>query len=166
MEGSIMADKTVNSLSHYTDWTVAHVHSGSLGWVAMITIGSLYAMAPAHLGRTEMHSKSHVLALLAAFDWHVALCDCYVGGGYYRRLDVAEIGADGTLLYSFLDSLVTIKPLYVVRALGGTLVLTGMAIMAWNMWKTSADARQGKVAPIPVPVDDHGHGSTQTAHAY
>src|SRR3546814_8670876 len=55
-EGSMMAIKTVNSLSHYTDWTIAHVHSGSLGWVAMNTIGSLYAMAPRALGRQEVHS--------------------------------------------------------------------------------------------------------------
>ncbi|MEN9465079.1 MAG: Cytochrome-cbb3 oxidase, subunit [Pseudomonadota bacterium] len=167
MEGSIMADKTVNSLSHYTDWTVAHVHSGSLGWVAMITIGSLYAMAPRILGRTEMHSKKAMfwhfwLHLIGTLLYVIAMWTAGITAGLMWR----ETGADGTLLYSFLDSLVTIKPLYVVRALGGTLVLTGMAIMAWNMWKTSADARQGKVAPIPVPVDDHGHGSTQTANAY
>lgn len=166
-EGSVMADKTVNSLSHYTDWTVAHVHSGSLGWVAMITIGSLYAMSPRLLGRETMYSHK-------AMEWHfwlhltgtllyvIAMWIAGVTEGLMWR----ETHANGTLVYSFLDSLIAIKPWYVVRWLGGCFILVGMGLMAWNMWHTSAHARANGVEPIPVPVDDHGHGSTQAPGAH
>lgn len=155
LEGSIMADKTINSVSHYTDWTVAHVHSGSIGWVAMITIGSLYAMAPRILGRKEMHSK-------AGMEWHFWLhiigCLFYVVSMWFSGISQGIMWRmthiDGTLMYSFMDSFVAIKPWYVGRWFGGMLILTGMGIMAWNMWKTSADARKGNVAPIPVPASD------------
>lgn len=155
LEGSIMADKTINSVSHYTDWTVAHVHSGSIGWVAMITIGSLYAMAPRILGRREMHSK-------VAMEWHFWLhiigCLFYVVSMWFAGISQGIMwrmtNLDGTLMYSFVDTLIAVKPWYVGRWLGGVLILSGMCIMAWNMWKTSADARKGNVAPIPVPESD------------
>ena len=166
MEGSIMADKTVNSLSHYTDWTVAHVHSGSLGWVAMITIGSLYAMAPRILGRKEMHSHAAMewhfwLHLLGTLLYVIAMWVAGVTEGLMWRASYA----DGTLMYSFLDSLIAIKPWYLVRALGGAFIVTGMGLMAWNMWKTTDQARRGNIAPIPVPLDDgtsHGNNSQLT----
>ena len=76
--------------------------------------------------------------------------------------------ADGTLVHSFLDSLIAIKRWYVVRALGGCFIRAGMGVMAWNMWHTSAEARKGNVAPIPVPLDDGtGHiANSQAAGAY
>jgi len=154
MEGSIMADKTVNSLSHYTEWTVAHVHSGSLGWVAMITIGSLYAMAPRVLGQ-EMHSKK---AMEAHFWLHLLGTLLYVismwAAGIIEGLMWREVHADGSLVHSFLASFETIKPLYVARWLGGCLVLAGMLTMVWNMWHTAAFARKNRVTPIPVPIPE------------
>src|SRR5699024_9813740 len=154
MESSIMADKTVNSLSHYTEWTVAHVHSGSLGWVAMITIGSLYAMAPRVLGQ-EMHSKK---AMEAHFWLHLLGTLLYVismwAAGIIEGLMWREVHADGSLVHSFLASFETIKPLYVARWLGGCLVLAGMLTMVWNMWHTAAFARKNRVTPIPVPIPE------------
>lgn len=155
MEGSVMADKTVNSLSHYTDWTVAHVHSGSLGWVAMITIGSLYAMAPRILGMKEMHSRglaeAHFwLHLIGTLLYIVAMWISGMTAGLMWR----EMAADGTLMYSFLDSLIAIKPWYVVRVVGGLLIVSGMALMTWNMWRTYQQGRN-HIEAIPVPADAH-----------
>ena len=154
-EGSLMAIKTVNSLSHYTDWTVAHVHSGSLGWVAMITIGSLYAMAPRVLGRPAMHSHK-------AMEWHFWL---HTAGTLFYVIAMWIAGvtegmmwrateADGSLTYAFIDSLVAIKPLYILRWLGGVLIWLGMWTMAWNLWFTAVDARKKLVQPIPVPIPE------------
>jgi len=154
-EGSMMAIKTVNSLSHYTDWTIAHVHSGSIGWVAMITIGSLYAMAPRALGRPamysvrgmEVHFWMHTIGLLL---YIVAMWAAGVTEGLMWR----ATNADGSLTYAFIDSLIAIKPWYAVRWLGGMLVLGGMVVMAWNLWHTATDARAHLIKPIPVPIPD------------
>lgn len=154
-EGSMMAIKTVNSLSHYTDWTVAHVHSGSLGWVAMITIGSLYAMAPRALGRPTMHS-------IKGMEWHFWLhfigTLCYVVAmwiaGVMQGMMWRETGVDGALTYSFLDGLIATHPWYILRWFGGVLIWLGMWVMAWNLWVTAADARQPIISPIPVPIPE------------
>ncbi len=153
-EGSMMAIKTVNSLSHYTDWTVAHVHSGSIGWVAMITIGSLYAMAPRALGRPmhshramELHFRMHTGGLLL---YVVAMWAAGVTEGLMWR----ATHPDGSLVYAFIDSLIAIKPLYAVRFIGGLLVVSGMAVMAWNLWHTAAAARARLIQPIPVPIPE------------
>ncbi len=162
MEGSIMAVKTVNTLSHYTEWTVAHVHSGSLGWVAMITIGSLYAMAPRVLGQ-EIHSKK---AMEAHFWLHLCGTLIYViamwSAGIIQGLMWREIDADGSLVYSFLASFETIKPFFALRWFGGCLVLTGMVLMAWNLWHTASRARRETLEPIPVPTSDPVYGEVET----
>ena len=154
-EGSLMAVKTVNALSHYTDWTIAHVHSGSLGWVAMITIGSLYAMAPRALGRPAMHSHG---GMELHFWLHTAGTLLYVISmwiaGVTEGLMWRATHPDGSLVYPFIDSLIAIKPLYVVRWFGGVLILTGMVVMAWNLWHTAADARARLINPIPVPIPE------------
>ena len=154
-EGSMMAIKTVNSLSHYTDWTIAHVHAGSLGWVAMITIGSLYAMAPRALGRPEMHSRR---AMELHFWLHTAGTLLYVVAmwiaGVTAGLMWRATEADGSLTYAFIDSLLAIKPYYAVRWFGGVLIWLGMWVMAWNLWYTAADARKKLITPIPVPVPE------------
>jgi cytochrome c oxidase cbb3-type subunit 1 len=152
-EGSMLAIKSANSLSHYTDWTIAHVHSGSIGWVAMITIGSLYAMAPRALAQPAMHSRR-------AMELHFWLHTCglllYViamwAAGVTEGLMWRATNPDGSLTYSFLESLVAIKPFYAVRLLGGLLVLGGMVVMAWNLWHTAAAARARLIRPIPVPL--------------
>jgi cytochrome c oxidase, cbb3-type, subunit I len=152
-EGSMLAIKSVNSLSHYTDWTVAHVHSGAIGWVAMITIGSLYAMAPRALDRPAMHSRRAMelhfwlhtggVILYAVSMWAAGITE----GSMWRATN-----PDGSLMYSFLASLVAVWPYYVVRALGGVLVLAGMVVMAWNLWHTAELARARKIKPIVVPL--------------
>lgn len=161
-EGSMMAVKTVNSLSHYTDWTVAHVHSGSLGWVAMITIASLYAMAPRILGKTEMYSHKGMelhfwLHLIGTLFYVIAMWIAGVTEGLMWR----ATQPDGTLTYSFIDSLVAIKPLYVLRWFGGVLICTGMWVMAWNLWKTASDARKQGVPPNEVPISGNHHESSK-----
>lgn len=154
-EGSMMAIKSVNSLTHYTDWTIAHVHAGSIGWVAMITIGSLYAMAPRALGRPAMHS---VAGMNLHFWLHITGLLLYVmamwAAGAIEGLMWRATSPDGSLTYSFLESLIAIKPFYVVRFFGGVLVLTGMVVMAWNLWHTAADARANLIKAIPVPIPE------------
>jgi cytochrome c oxidase cbb3-type subunit 1 len=152
-EGPLLSVKSVNALSHYTDWTIAHVHSGSIGWVAMITIGSLYAMAPRALGRPAMHSHR---AMEVHFWMHVAGLLLYVvamwTAGLTEGLMWRATNPDGSLTYSFLASLIAVKPLYVVRLLGGLLVLGGMVVMAWNLWHTAAEARSRLIEAIRVPL--------------
>jgi cytochrome c oxidase cbb3-type subunit 1 len=151
----MMAVKTVNSLSHYTDWTIAHVHAGSIGWVAMITIGSLYAMAPRALGRPAMHSHG---AMELHFWLHTIGVLVYViamwAAGVTEGLMWRATTPGGALAYPFLDSLIAVKPFYELRFLGGVFVLSGMVVMAWNLWHTAADARAHLVRPIPVPIPD------------
>ncbi|HEX7114562.1 MAG TPA: cytochrome-c oxidase, cbb3-type subunit I [Steroidobacter sp.] len=154
-EGSMLAIKTANSLSHYTDWTVAHVHSGSIGWVAMITIGSLYAMAPRALDRPAMYSQR---AMELHFWMHTAGLLLYVAAmwaaGITEGLMWRATNPDGSLTYSFIESLLAVKPYYVLRLSGGLLVLGGMVVMAWNLWHTAAAARAKLIKPILVPLPE------------
>ena len=141
-EGPMMSIKTVNSLSHYTDWTVGHVHAGALGWVAMISIGSIYALLPRLLGREGMYSSKWV-------DWHFWIHTLgvvfYIASmwiaGVMQGLMWRATNTDGTLTYSFVESLNATYPYYLVRFGGGVLVVAGMLLMAWNTWKTCAAAR-------------------------
>jgi cytochrome c oxidase cbb3-type subunit 1 len=157
-EGSMMAIKSVNALSHYTDWTIAHVHSGSIGWVAMITIGSLYAMAPRALGQPAMHSRR---AMELHFWLHTGGVLIYViamwTAGVTEGLMWRATHADGSLVYPFIDSLIAIKPFYAMRWFGGVMVLSGMVVMAWNLWHTAAAARARLIRPIPVPIPEPVH---------
>ena len=145
-EGPMMSIKTVNSLSHYTDWTVGHVHSGALGWVAMMTIGSIYCLAPRLVGKKQMHSVS-------AIDLHFWISTIgvvlYIASmwiaGVMQGLMWREFNDDGTLTYSFIETIIATKPYYIIRLLGGTLFFSGMLVMAWNMWKTM---RGGNTAEV------------------
>ncbi|HWK52934.1 MAG TPA: cytochrome-c oxidase, cbb3-type subunit I [Hyphomicrobiales bacterium] len=154
-EGSMMAIKSVNALSHYTDWTIAHVHSGSIGWVAMITIGSLYAMAPRALGQPAMYSHG---AMELHFWLHVSGLLLYVASmwtaGVTEGLMWRATDANGALIHPFIDSLIAIKPLYAIRFTGGLLIVGGMVVMAWNLWHTASDARKRLITPIPVPIPE------------
>ncbi|MFS8608383.1 MAG: cytochrome-c oxidase, cbb3-type subunit I [Gammaproteobacteria bacterium] len=154
-EGSMLAIKSANSLSHYTDWTIAHVHSGSIGWVAMITIGSLYAMAPRALDRPAMHS---IRAMNVHFWMHAAGLLLYVASmwtaGIVEGLMWRATSPDGTLVYSFLESLIAVKPFYLLRFLGGVLIVAGMGVMAWNMWHTAEHARARLIKAIPIPIPE------------
>ncbi len=153
-EGPMMSIKTVNALSHYTDWTIGHVHSGALGWVAMITIGSMYYLIPRLFGRTEMHS---VPAITLHF-WTTTLgIVLYISAmwiaGVMQGLMWRAVNDDGTLTYTFVESVKATFPYYVIRFLGGVLVLSGMFVMAWNTWKTIAGGRSAEAAIPPVPPE-------------
>jgi len=155
LEGSLMSIKSINALSHYTDWTVAHVHSGAIGWVAMITMGSLYAMAPRALDRPEMHSKR---AMEVHYWLHVSGLLLYIiamwAAGAMQGLMWQATNPDGSLKYSFLASIAATHPFYVIRFLGGLLVLAGMVVMAWNLWHTAGAARLNQIKPIIVPIPE------------
>ena len=151
-EGPMMSIKTVNSLSHYTDWTVGHVHAGALGWVAMITVGSLYALLPKLLGRESMHSTR---AIDLHFWLHTVGVVFYITAmwiaGVMQGLMWRATNADGTLTYSFVESLNATYPYYLGRLAGGVLCLAGMGVMAWNLIRTW---QEGRVASAPVLVPD------------
>ena len=148
-EGPMMSIKTVNALSHYTDWTIGHVHSGALGWVAMVSIGSVYFLIPKLFGREQMYSVKLI-------DWHFWMSTIGVVlyivamwiSGVMQGLMWRAVNADGTLTYSFVESLQAMYPFYFVRFLGGALFLCGMFIMAYNVIKTVSGARPAD-APVP-----------------
>ena len=138
-EGPMMSIKTVNSLSHYTDWTIGHVHSGALGWVAMISIGTMYALIPKLYGREQMYS----VKLIDVHFWTTTIgVVLYITSmwiaGVMQGLMWRATNADGTLTYAFIESIKSTYPYYAVRLAGGTLVFAGMLLMAWNVWKTIA----------------------------
>jgi cytochrome c oxidase cbb3-type subunit 1 len=151
-EGPMMSIKTVNSLSHYTDWTIGHVHSGALGWVAMISIGSVYMLLPRLLGQKEMWS----VKLIDAHFWtHTIGVVFYIASmwiaGVMQGLMWRDTAADGTLKYTFVESLVQTYPYYLGRFAGGALVVAGMLIMAWNVIRTWQAAKGPVEYPVIVP---------------
>ncbi|PIW60648.1 cytochrome-c oxidase, cbb3-type subunit I [Shewanella sp. CG12_big_fil_rev_8_21_14_0_65_47_15] len=136
-EGPMMAIKTVNALSHYTDWTVGHVHSGALGWVAMVSIGSLYHLIPVLFGHGRMYSIKlvNVHFWLATIGTVLYIVSMWISG-VMQGLMWRAVNADGTLTYSFVESLEASYPFYFVRFLGGCFFLTGMLLMAYNVVRT------------------------------
>jgi cytochrome c oxidase cbb3-type subunit 1 len=148
-EGPMMSIKTVNALSHYTDWTVGHVHSGALGWVGLISMGSMYYLIPKLFGRKQMYSVRAIelhfwIATIGIVLYIAAMWIAGVMQGLMWR----AINPDGTLVYTFVESVKATYPFYVIRLLGGLLYLTGMLIMAWN---TVMTVRAGKAVMAPVP---------------
>jgi cytochrome c oxidase cbb3-type subunit 1 len=136
-EGPMMSIKTVNSLSHYTDWVIGHVHSGALGWVGMITIGSIYSFFPRLFGRPQLYSIRLVelhfwIATLGVVLYIVAMW----AGGVMQGLMWRAVNPDGTLTYSFVETVAAMRPYYVLRFLGGVLYLAGMIIMCYNLIRT------------------------------
>jgi cytochrome c oxidase cbb3-type subunit 1 len=143
-EGPMMAIKTVNALSHYTDWTIGHVHSGALGWVAMISMGSLYYLIPRIFGR-----KLYSLGLVELHFWLATIgVVLYISAmwvsGIMQGLMWRAVNPDGTLTYSFVESVAAMHPFYVTRFVGGVLFLTGMLVMTFNivMTITAAEERE------------------------
>ncbi len=136
-EGPMMSIKTVNALSHYTDWTIGHVHSGALGWVAMVSIGSVYHLIPKLFDQERMYSVNLInthfwLATIGTVLYIVAMWISGVMQGLMWR----AVNADGTLTYSFVESVEQSYPFYFVRFLGGFIFLSGMFLMAYNTYKT------------------------------
>ena len=152
-EGPMMSIKTVNALSHYTDWTIGHVHAGAMGWVAFITFGAMYFLIPRLFGRETMHS-------VKAIEWHFWIATLgvvlYISAmwiaGVMQGLMWRAVNEDGTLTYTFTESLVATYPYYMVRLLGGILFFTGMLIMAWNVWMTARPAREA--APVRTATQE------------
>jgi cytochrome c oxidase cbb3-type subunit 1 len=135
-EGPVMSIKTVNALSHYTDWTIGHVHSGALGWVAMVSMGAIYHMVK-KMWRTEMYSDSLVnvhfwLATIGAVIYVVAMWVSGIMQGLMWR-DYDEYGA---LTYTFVESVSAMHPYYVMRVVGGAIYNLGAWIMLFNVVMT------------------------------
>jgi cytochrome c oxidase cbb3-type subunit I len=150
LEGPLMSVKTVNALSHYTDWTIGHVHSGALGWVGLISIGSLYYLIPRLYGRTEMASVRLInLHFWIATVGIVLYITAMWIAGVMQGLMWRTVSSDGTLTYTFVESVKATYPFYAIRLLGGVLYLGGMLVMAYNVWKTVA-GQKAVDAPIPA----------------
>ena len=151
-EGPMMSIKTVNSLSHYTDWTVGHVHSGALGWVGMISIGSLYYLIPRMFGRNTMYSVPAIsLHFWAATIGIVLYIAAMWIAGVMQGLMWRAVNPDGTLVYTFVEGVKATYPFYVLRVAGGLLYLGGMILMLWNTVMTAMSGRATTTA-IPAPV--------------
>src|SRR6188768_1934908 len=138
-EGPVMSIKAVNSLSHYTEWTIGHVHSGALGWVGMITFGAVYFLVPKLWNREQLYS-------LRMVNWHFWLATLGIVvyaavmwvSGVMQGLMWREYDSEGFLVYSFAESVAALHPYYVARAFGGALYLAGGLVMAFNIWMTIA----------------------------
>lgn len=136
-EGPMMSIKWVNSMSHYTDWTIGHVHSGALGWNGMITFACVYYLVPRLWGRPRLYS-------LRMVNWHFWLATVGIVfyaasmwvAGIMQGLMWREYGADGYLVYSFAESVAAMHPMYLIRAAGGAMYLAGFLIMIVNVWAT------------------------------
>ena len=141
-EGPMMSIKTVNALSHYTDWTVGHVHSGALGWVGFISMGSIYYLLPRLSGKTEMWSKRFIEVhfWVATIGIVLYIASMWIAG-VMQGLMWRAVNADGTLTYTFVEGVKASFPYYVVRLSGGLLYLAGMLIMAYNSYKTVIDSK-------------------------
>jgi cytochrome c oxidase cbb3-type subunit 1 len=153
-EGPMMSIRVVNSLSHYTDWTIGHVHSGAMGWNGMITFGALYYLAPRLWNREGLYS-------IGLVSWHFWLATIgivlYAASmwvtGIMEGLMWREVDASGYLVNSFSDTVAAKFPMYVVRALGGALYLAGAVIMCYNLWMTVTSVARKKTAPAAVPAE-------------
>ena len=154
-EGPMMSIKTVNALSHYTDWTVGHVHSGALGWVAMVSIGSVYWLLPRLFGKQEMYSTKLVTThfWIATIGTVLYIASMWIAG-VMQGLMWRAVNADGTLAYSFVESVKGSYPFWAIRWLGGVLFLFGMLLMAYNMFKTMAGGKT-QDAPVLAPAGHH-----------
>ncbi len=155
-EGPMMAIKTVNALSHYTDWTIGHVHSGALGWVAMVSVGSIYYLLPRLYGKTEMFS----VKLITVHFWVATIgVVLYIASmwisGVMQGLMWRAVNVDGTLTYSFVESVKASYPFWAIRLIGGVLFLAGRLIMAYNMAKTIAGGRSVNDARVLLPTASH-----------
>ncbi len=149
-EGPMMSVKVVNSLSHYTNWTIGHVHSGALGWVAYISFGALYCLVP-WLWNRKLYS-------LKLVNWHfwistigivLYITSMWVAG-ILQGLMWRAYTPLGFLEYSFVETVEAMHPFYVIRALGGALFLIGALIMAWNLWKTATSAEELEPAGLAL----------------
>ena len=158
-EGPMMSIKTVNALSHYTDWTIGHVHSGALGWVAFITIGSHVLPDPAHVRQAP---RCTAMRLITAHFWIATIgVVLYIAAmwiaGVMQGLMWRAINADGTLTYAFVESVKATYPFYAIRLLGGVAVPRRHAAHGLE--------RRGRRSPAAAPYDAPIPPSARRAHA-
>ena len=174
-EGPMMSIKTVNSLSHYTDWTIGHVHAGALGWNGLITFAAVYYLVPRLWARERLYS-------LRMINWHFWLATLGIVlyaasmwvAGIMQGLMWREYGEDGYLVYSFAEVVGEMLPYYLIRATGGLLYLAGALVMVWNVWMTIAgklrdeapmrDAAYDPAADRPLPPRPAGPGPATPAN--
>jgi cytochrome c oxidase cbb3-type subunit I/II len=164
-EGPLLAIKSVNSLAHYTDWIIAHVHGGTLGWNGFLTFGVIYYIVP-RLWNTKMHSERLMnwhfwIGLLGILLYYISMWASGITQGLMWR----AIGENGQLVYpDFVETVIRIKPLYYVRFVGGALYLTGFLFLIYNVWVTIAKAPKGvkekavEVAPLVADTSPIGTG--------
>ena len=153
-EGPMMSIKSVNSLSHYTNWTIGHVHSGALGWNGMITFSALYFMTPRLWNRTRLYS-------LRLVNWHFWLATLGIVlytasmwvAGITQGLMWREYGKDGYLVYAFVEVVAAMHPYYIMRVAGGLMYLSGSLVMVWNIGMTIAGRLRAE-APMSSPAHD------------
>jgi cytochrome c oxidase cbb3-type subunit 1 len=155
-EGPMMSIKTVNALSHYTDWTIGHVHSGALGWVAMISIGAIYMLIPRTLGLKEMASTKLIdqhfwVHTIGVVLYTASMWVSGIGQGLMSRAS----NPDGTLTYAFIEMVKFTYPYYLVRLAGGLLCLAGMLIMLVNMIRTFRLAQEPHQSPVLPVAPEH-----------
>jgi cytochrome c oxidase cbb3-type subunit 1 len=150
-EGPMMSIRQVNSLSHYTDWTIGHVHSGALGWVAYISYGAIYCLVPWLWNRREMWSTKLI-------NWHFWISTIgivfYITSmwvsGILQGMIWRAYTSLGFLVYSFIETVEAMLPFYAFRAFGGSLFLFGALLMAWNLWRTVNPAKSQLGAALPA----------------
>jgi len=156
-EGPMMSIRSVNGLSHYTDWTIGHVHSGALGWVGMISFSSMYFLAPRVFGVARLYS-------LRMINWHFWMA---MGGitlytasmwvaGIMQGLMWREFNAEGYLVYSFAEVTAAMHPYYLIRLLGGAIYLAGALLMVWNVWMTALGKERDE-APLDAGAPHNPH---------
>jgi cytochrome c oxidase cbb3-type subunit 1 len=148
-EGPMMSIKTVNALSHYTDWTIGHVHSGALGWVAMMTIGSLYCLIPRLYNKPAMYSTRLIdvhfwTSTIGVVLYAVSMWISGINQGLMWR----ALNDDGTLTYSFIETVKFTYPYYGLRLLGGLVFFSGMLVMVYNVYRTVRDTDPKPVAVV------------------
>ena len=152
-EGPLMSIRQVNALSHYTDWTVGHVHSGALGWVAFVSFGAVYFLVPKLWGRRELYS----LKLVSYHFWIATVgIVLYITAmwvsGILQGLMWRAYDSMGFLQYSFVETVEAMHPFYVIRALGGILFLIGALIMVYNLWRTARGDIRAEAGLVPAPA--------------
>ncbi|GAA0487567.1 cytochrome-c oxidase, cbb3-type subunit I [Parasphingorhabdus litoris] len=154
-EGPMMSIKAVNSLSHYTDWTIGHVHSGALGWNGMITFACLYYLVPRLWGKERLYS-------LRMVNWHFWLATLGIVlyaasmwvAGIMQGLMWREYGEDGYLVYAFSEVVTAMLPMYLIRATGGLLYLAGAIVLVYNVWMTIAGKQRDEKPMTETPYDE------------
>jgi cytochrome c oxidase cbb3-type subunit I/II len=160
-EGPMLSLKNVNAISHFTDWTIAHVHVGALGWNGFLTFGVLYWIIP-KIFQTSLYSKK-----LATTHFWIGTIGIVLyavpmyWAGFAQAMMWKTFTPDGTLKFQFLETVTNIIPMYVLRSVGGLLYLSGVFIMVYNIWKTVASGKllaneAAEAAPLPKVIETHG----------